>query len=190
MSDSLNEAGLSDLEKEFELEMEAEPEGETSEEELELETELELGADSQEVSDEELEFEVDEELELELNQKAEQFANSLYELSTKEFESEIEQETEVGKIIAEMEQEYFFKGLVDKLKTAGKTLIKKGLKLAPKFLGKIPVIGDAVKGATQLVRGNFKGALGSLAKAGLKAGLSAVPGVGTASSYCNECCRI
>jgi len=166
MPKNVNEKDMSELEKDFELEMEEEPvEKEEPIEERELEEEFERVAELKEERPEE-EFE-----EIEEREEPADYAERFYELSLREFESEAEVDDAVNKLLNEMEREYFFKGLWKKLKKGGKWLLKKGIKLAKG----LPVF-QAVKGITQLARGNLKGLLGSLAKAGLGAAVSAIPG--------------
>lgn len=148
-------ADLSQLEREFELEMDDDPAGEL---------ELEFESDDGELDDSAPSYEVDQD-----GEAAESFAERFYELSQGSYESEYELDQEVNRLVADMEQEFFFKGLGKRLRRAGKGLLKKALKHA---VGKIPAL-SALKGVTQLARGNLKGMLGSLAKAGLA---SAIPG--------------
>lgn len=139
-----------------------------------LDRELEL-----EFADEEVETDGNEETEFEVLDEPERegsagdFAERLYELSLRELESETAMDEVLNPILNEMEREYFFKGLTRRLKSAGKRLLKRGISSLSKYVkGKLP----AVAAITQLARGNLKGVLGSLAKAALRAGLSAVPG--------------
>jgi len=158
MPKQTNDSDMSDLEREFELGMEEEPTHEK-----ELERQFEALREIDERPEEQFE-EVEEE-------SADDYADRFYELSQKSFESESEVDDPVNGLMTEIERDFFWKGLRKKLKKAGKGLLKKGLKLVkglPAF--------QAVKGITQLARGNLKGMLGSLAKAGLSAGISAIPG--------------
>jgi len=149
---------LSELEREFELEMEGDPSLESdSEFEDGLSTEFEAG------------LEADAAEEFETDGASGPYAERFYELSQRGYESEYEMEGDVSEIVNEMEQEFFFGGLGKRLRKAGRGLLKKGLRYAA---GKVPAL-QALKGLTQLARGNLKGMLGSLAKAGLA---SAVPG--------------
>lgn len=158
-----NNTGLSDLEREFELEMEEEPE---EEKEIEEELEAELERDEPEEEYEEVEEE-----------SANDYAERFYELSQREYESEAAMDDAVNGILNEMERDYFFGKLKKSWKRLKKKglgrLLQKGLKLAA---GQIPAL-QALKGVTQLARGDMKGLLGSLAKAGLS---SAIPGSGAA----------
>ena len=181
---------------ESELELEIEDTGQQQEQvmddsEFELEIE-DTGQQQEQVMDDsefELEFEDDnhssgggvignQELELKMDNdnQVEEFANRFYELSSRTYESELEMDDAIDSLVNEMEREFFFKKLGQKLKKAGKGLLKKGLKIVGNVISKSP-IGNVVKGVTQVVRGDIKGALGSLAKAGLQ---TAIPGVGTA----------
>lgn len=148
-------ADLSQLEREFELEMDDDSAGEL---------ELAFESDEGELDDSAPAFEVDG-----TDDAAEGFAERFHELSQGSYESELELEQEVSRLVAEMEHEFFFKGLGRRLRRAGKNLLKKGLKTAA---GHIPAL-KALQSVTQLTRGNLKGMLGSLAKAGLA---SAIPG--------------
>ena len=138
---------------------------------------------SKELDQNELELEIEEpeeqefELRMDNDDKVEEFANRFYELSTRTFESEVQMDNAVDSMLNEMEQEFFFKKLGEKLKKAGKGLIKKGLNIVGKVISKSP-IGNVVKGVTQIARGNIKGALGSLAKGALQ---TLVPGAGSAA---------
>lgn len=155
---NLADTDLSELEREFELEMDDEFElGEDSETDEEYE------------EDSELEFEDESEFAAESGDYAERF----FELSEREFESESEADEEVNGLLNEMERDFFWGGLKKRLKRAGKGLLKKGLKFAA---GQFPAL-QAFKGLTQLARGDLKGMLGALAKAGI---MSAIPGAGAA----------
>jgi hypothetical protein len=151
MAQSRYDADLSELEQEFELEMEDDSAGEL---EFEDDTAGELD---------------DPAGELELGDGVESFAERFYELGQGSYESEYELDEGVNELVTQMEHEFFFGSLKKRLKSAGKGLLKKGLKMAA---GAIPG-GNVLKALTQLSRGNLKGLLGSLAKAGLA---SAIPG--------------
>ena len=144
--------GTSDKDLEREFEKEAKEEGLPEESRLPEEKELEREYD-EEMKGEEL----PEEMELD------PFAKRFHELSGRTFKTETELDNAVNEILNEMEREYFFKGLLEKTKKAGKLLLKKGLRT---FKGVSAF--QAAKGITQLARGNLKGTLGTLAKAGLK----------------------
>jgi hypothetical protein len=123
----------------------------------ELETDdAELEADDSELDDSELD---DSEL-VEPDQRG--FVERFYELSLRDSEDEMEIAREVDDILREMEQEYFLKGFIKKVGSAGKTLIKKAAKVAA---GVLP--GDLAKIATSLARGDMKGLLSSLATTAL-----------------------
>lgn len=165
MLKDINERDMSELEKEFELEMDEEPMGKKFEEspveERELEEEFEAISELKEEEIGEQEFE----------EKPADYAERFYELSLREFESESEVDDAINKLLTEMERDFFFRGLWRKAKKGGKELLRRGRRLAkglPAF--------QAVKGITQLARGNLKGLLGSLARAGLGAAVSAIPG--------------
>jgi uncharacterized protein YoxC len=150
----------SDIEKEFEEDLKEEEER-LSPEETELEGEF----------DEELEGE-----ELPEKKTLDPFAEKFYELSSRTFKTETEIDTAVNGILNEIERGYFFKGLLKKTGKSGKALLKKGLRT---FKGVSAF--QAAEGITQLVRGNLKGTLSTLAKSGLKvrAGAAALPVLGT-----------
>jgi hypothetical protein len=165
---NLEDSDLSELEREFELEMDDDHEGsEDSEANEDQESVEELEEDSENLR----EFEGDE-LE-EVQRESGDYADRLHELSQRESESESEVDEEVNGLLDEMEREFFFGGLKKRLKRAGRGLLRKGLKFAA---GQIPAL-QAFKGLTQLTRGNLKGFLASLAKAGLT---SAIPGAAAA----------
>jgi hypothetical protein len=152
-------SGLSQLEREFELELE------DAVDSRELDQEFE--SQDQEADDAELEFE----------RGGSDYAERLSELAAREFETESEVDQALNEVLNDMEQEYFFGSLkkaFNKFKkgTIGK-LVSKGLKMAA---GHIPAF-QALKGITSLARGDLKGMVGSLAKAGLG---SVVPGGGAA----------
>ena len=151
MAQGRYDADLSELEQEFELEMEDDSAGEL---EYEDDTAGELD---------------DPAGELELGDGVESFAERFYELGQGSYESEYELDDGVNELVTQMENEFFFGSLKKRLKSAGKGLLKKGLKYAA---GAIPG-GQVLKALTQLSRGNLKGLLGSLAKSGLAA---AIPG--------------
>jgi hypothetical protein len=151
--------GLSGLEREFELAMEDEPE------------EYEESADDMEDVEEPSASELADEDSEDDAEPPSRYAERFYEMSLREFESESEVDDAIDGLLSEMERDYFLKGLWKKIKKGGKWLLKKGVKLAKG----LPVF-QAVKGITQLARGNLKGLLGSLAKAGLGAAVSAIPG--------------
>jgi len=145
------DADLSELEQEFELELEDDTSGE-----LEIEDEFAAELD-------------DPAGELQTGDGTNGFAERFYELAQGSYESESELDDGVNELVGEMENEFFFGSLKKKLKSAGKSLLKKGLRYAA---GAIPG-GQVLKAVTQLSRGNLKGLLASLAKSGLAA---AVPG--------------
>jgi hypothetical protein len=101
------------------------------------------------------------------------YADRFYELAQRQFESESELDEPVNELLGEMEREFFWKGIGKRLRKAAKgglgKLVKKGVSLARRH---VPAL-QALKGITQLARGDLKGLLGALAKAGLA---SAVPG--------------
>jgi hypothetical protein len=157
-------SGTSDLESQLDEEFEflVGEDDETGDDEFEFETEFEnLASESDDELDEEFEGFEDE--------AASSFGERFYELSQREWESEFELDTAIDQVLGEMEREYFFGSLVKRIKKGGKALLKKGMSYATK---NIPAF-QALKGVTQLARGDLSGMLRSLAKAGLA---SAVPG--------------
>ena len=167
MARNQDDSYLSELERELELEMD----------DLELENESEL---DEELSDEEFEnasdYEEDsQQQEFELDEgETGDYAERFYELSQMEFESESELDRELEGLLNGMERDYFFGGIKKFIKSKGKGLIKKGLKYAA---GRVPAL-QALKGITQLARGNLKGSLLALAKTALAAhpaGAAALP---------------
>ena len=154
MSRDFNNSSLSELEQEFELEMD----------DLELDEERESDVEFEDSSDSEEEHEEDMPGELEaLDGEGADYAERFFELSQREYESEAEADEKINGLLGEIEQDHF------SFKNLGKRLLKKGVKFAA---GNIPAL-KALKGITQLARGDLKGMLASLAKAGLS---SAIPG--------------
>lgn len=178
--------GLSQLEREYELQMAADvPEGATepAEEYEWLEDGAELEADGDldhggglggGAEFETLRDDVGGEFEAgDIDSSG--YARRFYELAQHEFESERELESAIGQVIDDMEREYFFGGLMKKVSAAGRKLLKKGVHLAkhhPAF--------QAVKGITQMARGNLKGMLGNMAKVAIAGAASAFPGASLA----------
>jgi hypothetical protein len=149
--------GMSQLEQEFELEMaddgELEAAGITEEEFEDLPADGEVSEGHQ------------------LASESGDYAERFYELSLREYESELEVDSAVNEILHEIEQEFFFKRLRSgwdrfKKKGIGK-LVNKAVSMAA---GKIPAF-QALTGITQLARGDLNGMIGSLAKAGIGAAL-------------------
>ena len=160
MPKSKIDIGLSELEREFELQMD---------DNQELGDEQEFAYEGMddftgEVAEDEFEESYDE---------TNRYASRFYELSQREFESESDLDNEINGLVNEMERDYFFGGIWKKLKKAGKGLVKKGLKFAT---SQIPAF-KVFQAISQLTRGNLKGLLASIAKAGLT---SAIPGLGAA----------
>ncbi|HEU5320738.1 MAG TPA: hypothetical protein VFX28_08040, partial [Methylomirabilota bacterium] len=171
MPRNASDPGMSDLERGIELEMEEGPLEDRSEGELEL-GDYGEGETAEDAAGEEMEVEPDEELEL--PEDAAGYAERFYELSQREFESESEVDEAVGRIVDEMEREYFF-GALKKLARKGLSAGTRALmRRATQFAKGLPAV-QALKGITQLSRGNLKGMLGSLAKAGLSTALRAHP---------------
>jgi hypothetical protein len=155
-------SGLSDLESQLDEEFEflVGDDEEIGDDELEAEFEN-LAGETDEEFDEEFEGFEDE--------AASGFGERFYELSQREWESEYELDTAIDQILGEMEREYFFGRLVKGIKKGGRALLKKGISYASK---NIPAF-QALKGVTQLARGDLKGLLRSLASSGMA---SLVPG--------------
>ena len=119
-----------------------------------------------ELDDSEAEDDIESDLQSELLEPdVRGFGERLHELSLREFESPQELEREIGQVLDEMEQDYFFGSLGKLVKGAGKALIKQGVAYAKK---RIP-IASVIEGVTALSRGNLKGALGSFAKSAVGA---------------------
>jgi hypothetical protein len=150
MSKGTSDKEMTDLEREFEEEMKKEklPKETRSPEETELEREY----------DEEMKGE-----ELPEEKELDPYAEGFFGLSGRTFKTETELDDAVNRILNEIERDYFFKGLLKKTKKGGKLLLKKGLEIFKGFSA-----FQAANGITQLARGNLKGTLGTLAKAGLR----------------------
>jgi hypothetical protein len=162
---------MSELEREFELEMDEGRElGEDKEykEDQEIEEEFEF---LQEESEIEEEFEEPMEEYEGAEDRSSYYAERFYEISEREFESESELEMQINDVLNEMEREYFWGKLKKLGKKAFKGLVKKGMG----YVKGMPAF-QAIKGVTQLARGDLKGMLGTMAKAALPAALSAIPG--------------
>ncbi len=156
----IDDTGLSELERELELEMGDERE---SVDDREWEKELESAIDSDRERPEEEADKGDTE--------STDYADRFYELSQRSFESEFEMDDSVNRLLTEMEREYFFRGLWRRMRQGGRWLLRRAAGLA-----RGTPIGRIVSGVTQLARGNLRGALGSLARAGLGSLVSAIPG--------------
>jgi hypothetical protein len=101
-----------------------------------------------------------------------EYTDKLLEISERQFDTEFELDREIQSLVNNMERDFFsFGGVWKKLKQGGRFLAKAGLN-AVKGLPAFRV----VKGLTQLARGNLKGLLATLAKAGMGAAISAFPG--------------
>jgi hypothetical protein len=161
MAKGLNNGGMSELETEFELEMD---EGD----------EFRNGQELDEGLQEELEAEPsEEEFEEVLEELTNDYADRFYELAQRGFESETEVDEAVNELVNEMEREYFFGSLKKAFNKVSKNkLFRKALGVAKNLALKHPAL-QAIKGVTQLTRGNLKGFVGSLARAGIGA---AIPG--------------
>jgi hypothetical protein len=155
-------------ELEFELELDSEnayaEDHESDDDEL---SEGEDSVDGEMDDDSELEMAFEGEL---IEPDVKGFGERLHELSLREFESPQELDREIGDILHEMEQEFFFGKIGKLVKSAGKSLIKKGIAYAKK---RVPLVG-VIDGVTALARGNLTGALKGFAKTAMGA-LSAHP---------------
>lgn len=192
--DSINEQ-MSEMEREFELEMDDEFELENADSDGEFEDyaqEFEFEADDEnefENYEQEFEFEADDEtndaIELEFEDYEEETADSdgefewadaargsygerFYELSLREFETEAEMDEAFGKILSEMENEFFLSNVWKKAKGAAAGLARKGMALAKKAGINLPSL-DALKSMLAPVAGALKGNLGTLFKTALAA---------------------
>jgi hypothetical protein len=156
---------MSDLEREFELEME--------EQDMEWESAPDRGEELESLPDEE---QGEEEFEA-LDRDESGYAERLYQLSQREFESESELDAAVNEVLNDIEQEYFFGGIRRKWNKFKKTglgkLVKKGLSIAG---GQIPAL-QALKGITSLARGDLRGLLNSAVGTAVR---SVIPGGGVA----------
>ncbi len=170
---------MSELEQEFELEMD----------DLEMDGDFETGDDYESETDD-FEFEADEDSEsddYETDYEAEpegeyewfggdgsDYGERFYELSQREFESETEVDEAVDRLLTEMENEFFWGGVLKKAKNAAMGLAKKGMALAKKAGINLPSL-DALKSMLGPLSGILKGNLGALIKPALKAALAAHP---------------
>lgn len=146
-----NEGWMSELEDNLELEFEDVEDTHASEVDEEVDDDSELADDTS--------SEIDEDEELESAEPGD-YGERFYELSLREFESDLERQRAVHGILDDMEREYFLGGLLKKAGGAIGRAVKK-------------VAKPALKAATQLAGGNMKGLLGTLATSALS---SFVPG--------------
>lgn len=155
MARDLDQSSLSELESEYELEMD------NTESEYEDEFEDETGDEEYENTGDN---ESDDEFEYEMSDSENSgYAERFYELSQMEFESESEMDQEVNGLLNEMEQDFFWKAAKSFIKRKGPGILGKLGKFA---LSKLPA-AHALKGLSQLARGNLKGSLLGLAKTAL-----------------------
>lgn len=181
MSRFNNDFDMSKLEQEFELEMnDLSHEVEDSELESLLDGDSEFEYDDNPSNEYEYEEDIPEsEWEYPVDNTG-TYAERLFELSQREFENEYEFEFEVNKVLDDMEREYFWGALRRLARRVIKNPLVRGLaKKAYGFVSSKLPFGNAIKGITQLMRGNLKGALGSAAKALIN---TYVPGGATALS--------
>ena len=168
---------MSEMEREFELEMENEFELETADsDEFEgYEDEFEQTDDE---TDEAFEFEdYEDEPQGEFEWDGDGgsgYGERFYELSQREFEFESEIDEAVNELLTEMENEFFWGGVLKKAKNAAMGLTKKGMALAKKAGINLPSL-DALKSMLGPLSGLLKGNLGALIKPALKAALAAHP---------------
>lgn len=139
---------LSEFEQEFELDNEKEnPYYEDSE--LEDDYELEEDSEFEDDSEFESEFEKDYgegelEEEFESFEEPTSFEQRLYEVYTGDYESELEYENELNRVLYEMEQDFFFKKIGKFVKKVAKNPVVK--QLANKALNAIPgKYGDLIR---------------------------------------------
>lgn len=170
MQKDVDNLDMSELEREVELEMEEEPINEKElDEEYDEFAELEGEEPEEEYEEPEEEFEEVEE------ESTGDYAERLYEISRKEYESESEVDDAVNEVLNEMERDYFFGSLKKRWKRFKRRglgrLLRKGLKFAA---GKIPAL-KALKNVTDAARAAMRGDLKGLIKAGLGAALRAHP---------------
>lgn len=163
MSSKNSNNDMSDLEREFELEMDDQSYSGSMEE-----GEQEYEYDEHSFENEYNQDEYEEELEHEAEYETTSFGERLYELSQREFESEWERNEALDEIFEDIEREYFWGKIKRAVRKVArnpivKGLVKKGWALASK---KIPQL-SALKGITQIARGNLKGAAVSMARAGV-----------------------
>jgi hypothetical protein len=161
---------MSEMEREFELEMD-------NDFEFEMENSDEEFEDTDYESDDEFEFEDYEDepqSEFEWSGGNSDYGERFYELSQREFESETEVDEAVDRLLTEMENEFFWGGILKKAKNAAMGLAKKGMALAKKAGINLPSL-DALKSMLGPLSGLLKGNLGALIKPALKAALAAHP---------------
>jgi hypothetical protein len=99
------------------------------------------------------------------------FAERLYKLSQQNFKSSSELDFRINEIMNEIERQFFFGKLLKKIK---KKALGKLIKLSKKFIKGLPA-SRGIDTITQLSRGNLKGALTSIARAGLSSLVSGGP---------------
>ena len=174
MYNNTTDTQMSELEREFELEMDNNLEFETSKSGEDLEHE---DYEFEDYENEEYEMEDSFEMEdyegdsqqefewLESNDAG--YGERFFELSQREFESESEVDQAVNELLTEMDNEYFFGGLLKKAKNAAMSLAQKGMSLAKKAGINIPSFG-ALKSMLSPLTGLLKGQLGSLIGPALK----------------------
>ena len=157
------EVGMYEIDEELPDETEFEESGD--------DYELELDDDDREIEEagEDGEFEVTGEAGEEDDEAMENYAQTLHEISQREFEHEPDLDREIDRALDQMEAEYFVRR-VKRRRRSGKgkkifgNIVKAGAKLVGKVASKLP-IGSLVKAGTSLVRGDLKGAVKNLGKA-------------------------
>jgi len=172
---------------EFEQEWNSDTETMDAQNEFELENEedeFEVSADDEMESDDEFEsngeFETDDEFESgdaesEIN---EEFTDRLYNVITNNQESELEFEQQLNEVLHEIEKDYFWGGLKKRFNKFKKSGLFSSLK---KIAMKSP-LGDAIKQATAVARGDIKGLVKGLAGQALT---SMIPGGAIAKQMLN-----
>jgi len=157
----------SDLEREFELEFgdisvtDRLGELEDADEEFE-------GFDDQETVDDE-EFQLDEELEFEAyGASSDKYVDRFMELASQSYESELELDESVERLLGEMEREYFW-GALKKVARRGLRAGVGKLISQAKHLAKSHPLYRSLQGLTSLHRRGLRGLLGQLASAAASA---------------------
>jgi hypothetical protein len=159
MSQFAEGGGMSSFEHDFEMDI---GRGSPSDAEYQLEQDFEEALNGQSQA-----------LEAEADYVSESYSglgNALYELAQNQYESEFEVDQKINGLFDELEYEYFWNPLKSLKKPLG-NLVRTGIKFAG---SQIPAF-QALKGVTSLLRGDMRGLIGQLIKAGLG---SALPGAG------------
>lgn len=157
------EIGMYEIDEELPDEMEFEDSADDEE--------FELEDDDREMDEDDSELESMGEAGDEDDQAMEQYAQNLYEISQREFESESDLDRELDSAIDQVEAEYFVERVKRRRKRGkGKgifgNILKAGARIVGKVASKLP-IGSLVKAGTSLVRGDLKGVVKNLGKAAI-----------------------